>query len=167
MIPIFLSTPNSLSPTQQAIKSEIVSLLVSEGLQPRTVGDTDFPVETPLKEAAIIAKASYGGVILGFEQGWTQLLVSKRGTKNERQIEDKRLPTPWNHVEAGMLYALRKPILVFRQEGVDGGVFDPGVSEAFVVTLPSGELGDAEKRALRSSIKTWAPMVINTFRQWN
>jgi hypothetical protein len=45
-------------------------------------------------------------------------------------------PSEWNNLEAGILFALDKPLLVFREPGVSGGVFDVGVSDVFVHTMP-------------------------------
>ena len=46
------------------------------------------------------------------------------------------IPSPWNHLEAGILFGLRLPILIFRDTGITGGVFDPGVSDVFIHEMP-------------------------------
>lgn len=59
------------------------------------------------------------------------------------------IPTPWNHLEAGILYGLGLPLLVFREtvkdvkgrnmNWVKGGIFDEGVSDVFVRDMPTEE----------------------------
>lgn len=165
-IPIFLSTPNALSPAQMASKAHIMRLIEGEGLLPRTVGTSDVPSQFPLKEAAILARACYGGVILGFEQGYAAVYQSKRGTKATREEPDKRFATPWNNIESGMLFALRKPILVFRQKDISGGIFDHGVSDVFVHELPDAELTEAELSPIARVIKQWSSEVVSAYRKW-
>jgi len=41
-------------------------------------------------------------------------------------------PTAWNNLEAGILFAMSKPLLVFRADAIEGGIFDNGVSDVFV-----------------------------------
>ncbi len=166
MIPIFLSTPNSLSQMQSGLKDCIVTLVKGENLEPRTIGITDMPTSHPLKEAAILARACYGGLILGFEQCLSQMAVQKRGTLSEKAVHGLLHPTPWNQLEAGMLFALRKPLLIMRQPGVEGGIFDPGVSESFIVTLPTGQPTELEERNIASVVKSWASEVAKSYRHW-
>jgi hypothetical protein len=37
----------------------------------------------------------------------------------------------------GILFGLRLPLLIFKEDGIEGGVFDPGISDAFVHNMPS------------------------------
>lgn len=46
-------------------------------------------------------------------------------------------PSPWNHLESGILFGLHLPLLVFAEEGVSGGVFDRGVTDVFIHRMPS------------------------------
>jgi hypothetical protein len=76
-------------------------------------------------------------VILGFGQFTATTGTWKSGTKAEAAIlTPLKFPTPWNHLEAGILFALGRPLLVFREDGLSGGVFDPGVTDVFVHQIP-------------------------------
>ena len=58
--------------------------------------------------------------------------VEKEGTVKERKISNKVLPTPWNHIESGMALMAGLPTLIICENGIDGGIFDNGVSDNFI-----------------------------------
>jgi hypothetical protein len=74
--------------------------------------------------------------ILGFVQMEVQSAVMKPRTPTEANVEHLRLATAWNQIEGGVLYALRLPLLVFRERGVAEGIFEKGSSELFIQELP-------------------------------
>jgi len=93
---------------------------------------------------------------LGFEQFRADTGVKKRGTDEEEPITSPTLfPTPWNHLESGILFALGLPLLVFRESGISGGVFDSGVTDVFVHKMPIGKMNEASLRALREVFLNW------------
>jgi hypothetical protein len=57
-------------------------------------------------------------------------------------------PTPWNHIEAGILHGLGLPLLVFAEDGISGGVFDRGVTDVFIHRMPSPSMSPSAKKAL-------------------
>jgi hypothetical protein len=137
-IPVFVSCPTSLSAEQNASRALILRQLSRCNLEPRALGRSDYPTELPLREVLLVARHCSGGVILGFEQDRALTGTRKPDTPEAKPLDTPaRFPTPWNHLEAGILFGLRLPMLVFREEGIAGGIFDPGVSEAYVHKMPS------------------------------
>lgn len=139
-IPVFVSSPTSLDDSQEKVRQSIFAVLHNLNLEPRALGQSDYPTDLPLREVYVIAKHCAGGVILGFSQFVAQEGTSKPGTSNEKKVANAKYPSPWNHLEAGVLFSLGLPLLVFREEGISGGVFDDGVTDVFVHRMP----GDAE-----------------------
>jgi hypothetical protein len=138
-IPVFVSCPTSLTIEQEKKRKVITDILEDLQLEPRALGRGDYPKDYPLKEVYIIAKHCAGGLILGFEQIFVDSGKRKRNSPEEKIISaDKpvHLPTPWNHLEAGILFGLKLPLLIFKEEGIEGGVFDYGISDAFIHTMP-------------------------------
>lgn len=160
LIPIFLSCPTALSPEQEACRAVILQELRAVGLEPRTLGRSDYPTDLPLKEVLVLATRCSGGLILGFSQ-----FSATEGTHYPNcAIETPAsppvaFPTPWNQLEAGVLFALRVPLLVFREDGISGGVFDPGVTDNFVQKMPRPDLIDQQRHALSSVILKWQARV--------
>jgi hypothetical protein len=104
----------------------------------------------------LIARHCSGGVILGFEQYRSLTGIRKPGAAEEqRQDTPVIVPTPWNHLEAGILFGLRLPILIFRERGIEGGVFDPGVSDVFIHEMPAPTDTKARKEGLSDVFLKW------------
>lgn len=154
-IPIFLSAPTALNPKQEELRGRVVTILNDFGLEPRALGRKEYPTDYPLREVAVIAKHCSGGVILGFEQFRSLEGTLKPGTEHEVRVKDRRFPTPWNNLEAGILFGLGLPLLIFREDGIDGGVFDNGVSDAFVNRMPPAHVGSGELDEMRELILKW------------
>ena len=148
-IPVFVSSPTSLNKNQEAQRNLICSILDDLNLEPRALGRSDYPADFPLREVLIIAKHCSGGVILGFNQFLATSGTWKPGTKKESALSgNAKFPTAWNNLEAGILFALRKPLLVFCEEGVTGGVFDPGVTDVFINKMPNLRSSQADLREI-------------------
>lgn len=154
-IPVFVSCATTLNKKQNDLRKFLVDLLEDLNMEPRALGRSDYPKDFPLKEVAIIAKKCSGGIILGFEQVRILKGISKIGTKNEKEINAHvLLPTPWNHIEAGILFGLKLPLLIFKEEGINGGIFDHGITEAFIHTLPQ-KIDSKKKSEIKQVIQKW------------
>jgi hypothetical protein len=122
-------------------------------LEPRSLGRSDYPTGLPLHEVLVIARHCAGGIVLGFSQFRADSGEWKQGTpESERAKSPTCFPTPWNHLESGIMFTLGMPVLVFREKSVSGGVFDHGVSDVFVHLMPSPDLNPKEKKALRNGV---------------
>lgn len=176
-VPVFISCPTTLSPKQQKQRDIIVNILEDLMLEPRALGRSDYPKDFPLKEVYIIAKHCAGGIIMGFEQIKVTNGIIKPGTgkNSEKKIKEHiSMPTPWNHLEAGILFGLKLPLLIFREvniEGKDkrvvsGGVFDYGISDCFVHDMPSGDATEDKKSEIKQVILRWYAEVDNFYRHY-
>src|SRR5882724_11264436 len=129
-IPVFVSCPSALNAAQQASRETLMAFLDDLNLEPRALGRSDYPSELPLREVLVIARHCAGGLILGFEQfqatggTWKRGLGQKNGERKLAAKETVSFPTPWNHLEAGILFGLGLPLLIFRESQISGGVFD-------------------------------------------
>src|SRR5271166_2314308 len=132
-IPIFVSAPTTLTDDQEDSRKLILCELERNALEPRALGRSDYPTELPLREVLTIARHCAGGIILGFRQVRADSGAIKAGTSEEKKITSPtHYPTAWNQLEAGILYSLALPLLVFKEEGITGGVFDNGVTDVFI-----------------------------------
>lgn len=166
-IPVFVSAPTKLNKPQETSYRRIVQLLDRENLERRALGRSDYPTEFPLKEVHMIARHCAGGIVLGYSQSIAKQLEIKPGTR-ERSIERKvKFPSPWNNLEAGVLFSLRLPLMVFREDGISGGVFDNGVTDVFINRLPVGRISKREEEQVVFSIQTWVAHVRELYRRWD
>jgi hypothetical protein len=157
-IPVFVSCPTSLNADQQASRALILRQLRRFNLEPRALGRSDYPTELPLREVMLVARHCSGGLILGFEQYRSLGGIRKPGVgapEEERHDTQVSIPTEWNHLEAGILFGLRLPILIFREQGIEGGVFDHGVSDVFIHEMPTPKDAKARREALGDVFLKW------------
>jgi hypothetical protein len=161
---VFVSTPNCLNQRQTEVYHFFLNELSQNGLEPHTLGQTHQPTQSPLHEVLVLAKHMCGGLILGFEQFCAIDGVSKPGTERQAKISDpKYFPSPWNQLEAGILYTLGLPLLILKEASIEGGIFDHGVTRWYTHTLPSGELLEAQKKTIVTIIGDWKAQVREYF----
>jgi hypothetical protein len=86
MTDIFLSRTTWILPEYQ------------EGLElnPRTIGATDFPIESPLDEVIQTMEQTSGVIILGYPQ----IFVQSGKIKDDTISNPIYLATEWNNIEA-------------------------------------------------------------------
>ena len=161
-IPVFVSCPSSLTHDQEKKRQVLIDLLDELLLEPRALGRSDYPKDFPLKEVYVIAKHCAGGIILGFEQIYIEKGKRKRNSKEQKLITKEKpvlIPTPWNNLEAGILFGLKLPLLIFKEEGIEGGVFDYGISDAFIHNMPPPNPTKAKINELKQVFLKWFAQV--------
>lgn len=169
-IPVFVSCPTKLNPDQEQKRNVIIDILNDLQMEARALGKSDYPKDYPLKEVYIIAKHCSGGVILGFEQLMLETGIKKRGTLAEEKItaSSKKIiiPTSWNNLEAGILFGLKIPLLIFKEEGIEGGVFDNGITDVFVHTMPPENPGKEKMEELKQVFLKWQGEVSKKYYEY-
>lgn len=148
LIPIFGSCPTYLTPQQEEFKRYILSRLGHEGLEWRSLGQTDYPEASPLKGVHLLAKHCSGGLILGFSQFETKSGIWKKNTPYmKKQNSLLKFPTAWNQLEGGIIFALGLPLLIFREDTLtEDGIFDKGVSDRYINHIPKGKIKAEDKK---------------------
>lgn len=129
---IFVSRPSTRNESQEEFLEHLDGLLQQRELRPVVVGQTEYPNGAPINAVRDRMESCEGAIILGLEQLHVVDGRDKPGSDEEEHVEDVHLPTPWNHIEAGMAFMLDLPMLIIKEEGVEGGVFDVGNSDRFI-----------------------------------
>ena len=161
-IPVFVSAPSAdnLSTVQEQSATIIHKLVTRYKLEWRALGRSDYPNDLPLKEVLRMIKHCSGGIILGFEQFRATRGEIKPGSPNARPVASPvSFPTPWNHLEAGILCSSELPLMIFRETGIEGGVFDLGRSEVFVHQMPNPGMPRQAHDDLDSVFQNWVARV--------
>ena len=104
--------------------------LKSKKIKPRRLGETDYSNKAPLKAVIDLMKQCKGAIVLGYPQHEVNYSLTK-GRKNVNKY-NILLPTPWNQIEGTLAYKQKLPVLVVAQKGVEGGLFDYGLTGEFV-----------------------------------
>src|SRR5580704_11025291 len=168
-IPVFVSCPTDLNPDQDAVRKAILKILKDEMLEARALGRTDYPLTLPLAEVCVIAAHCAGGLILGFEQfrataGTYKFLAQDTEGKSVSRTVKKlaQFPTPWNHMEASIMFSLGKPLMIMREQGISGA-YSTRAWQAHSLTncprtwLPSPRKGIKSDRSLKRGVAKSTP----------
>jgi len=103
-------------------------------------------------------------LILGFSQFVTDKGTWKKGTPYATtQKGSVSFPTPWNQLEAGILFSLGAPLLVLREKNIAGGIFDHGVTDLYVHDMPSWKVSKKERMRLREVFGKWSSRVHESY----
>jgi hypothetical protein len=124
---IFISVGGTSNDKQERFVCLLEDRLRSEGLIPHTVGRNTFSVDAPLRTVEHLLDRCIGTVVIALERSYFSRGIEKRGGSQEKVLEEIRLATPWNHIEAAMSYVKRKPLLVIVEKGLKSeGLIESG-----------------------------------------
>jgi hypothetical protein len=138
----------------------IFRLLRRHDLEWRALGRSDYPTDTPLREVLGMVRHCSGGIILGFDQFVAPKGEFRVGSLKARTATNVSFPTPWNQLEAGILFSAGLPIMIFREPDIRGGVFDAGTHEVFIHQMPTSAMSVRARRDLGSVVEKWAARVL-------
>jgi hypothetical protein len=167
-IPVFVSAPSAknLTRSQRDRYRTVIEILGDMGLEPRALGRSDFPTELPLREVLQIARRCSGGVILGFVQEEGEVVIRPGVGRKDPQPVRKSYPTPWNQLEAGILFGLDLPLMILKDQEISGGIFDHGVSDVFVHDMPGKAFTVKKQRRLQAAMIKWQAQVQSHYYGW-
>lgn len=151
MTSIFLSRPTWISDDCRSGLDGFLRVLESAELRPRTVGTTDFPTAAPLDEVIKLMAECSGAVILGYPQ-ISVTAGSIKGTAVDREF---KLPTEWNHIEAGLAHASGLPLLVIHHTGVNRGIFDRGAIGKFIYEVDFSDPSWPLRAEINGAVANW------------
>lgn len=128
MLDVFVSRPTWVAPEFLPGLEGFYGYMRALELNPRTLGVSDYPSRSPLDEVIDLVNVCSGAVILGYPQ-----IQIETGTMKGVPITSALiLGTEWNHIEAALVHAKGKPLLVIHHNGVGRGIFERGTFGAFV-----------------------------------
>ena len=133
---IFLSRPTTIDAAFESAYVAFDLFLTSQSIRPRRLGESDYSRQAPLKAVFQIIDECCGAIILGYPQFSMRHEVRRSNkTQNDWGLV---FPTPWNQIEGALAYRAETPVLVIAHHGVEGGVFDHGVTGEGVMHLDLG-----------------------------
>jgi hypothetical protein len=131
-ISVFLSYPKPHLNRQQMFIDKLEKYLQTRGLEPRTLGVTDYDMDAPLKAIRRLMLESNGLITVAFKR----VLISDAKVRadadiseiKELEIRNKWLTSPYCQIEPAMAYQLGLPILILREkEVIEEGLLEKGV----------------------------------------
>ena len=156
---VFVSVGGTATEKQEEFVQAVEKRLRSEGLVPHTVGRNTFSAGAPLKQVTELIDKCSGSVVIALERSHFQSGLEKRGGPKESVLENVKLPTPWNQIEAALSYARGLPLLVIVESGLKGeGLLEHGY-DWYVQTMEPDDsaLNSVEFNGVLSS---WKQMML-------
>lgn len=140
--PVFFSYPKPWCEEQDLLVQRVCSYLEQRGFEPRTLGITDYDMDTPLNAVRRLMLESNGLVTVALRRTHIGAGTTKRrgasGLLEDVTLDDQWFTTPWPHIEAAMAFQLGLPILVFKERGVlADGILEAGVIGAYMPEIDS------------------------------
>ena len=129
---VFISRPTAINNVQTNFCGNLEAALRIRGLKLRSLGTTDYSNKAPLLGVRQLLNNCEGVIILGLKQIFVKDCIEKDGTTKKKERKEFYLPTAWNHLEGGIAFGLNLPLLILCEEGVEGGIFDQGVTDKFI-----------------------------------
>jgi hypothetical protein len=154
---IFVSRPTVIGTEFETPYAALHDQLVSQGFVLRRLGGGDYSKKPPLRAVIDLIQECCGALILGYPQLEFQhsALRSTKFQNNFRSV----YPTPWNQIEGALAYACESPVLIIPHPGIDGGVFDHGITGEGVLHLDLAEADWFRKAQFTQPFKEWAAEV--------
>lgn len=158
MIDVFVSRPSWVPPGFRDGLERFLRRIEDLGLTGRTLGQSDYPTESPLDGVIRLMEECRGAVILGYPQ-----VTVVEGRVRDKKITDPLVfPTEWNHIEAGLAYAREVPLLLIHHRGVCRGIFDRGATDRFLYAIDLADPGWPLDEQITGALRSWRDDVLAT-----
>ena len=132
-IPVFVSLPRPFTPDQETFARLLRDFLSEQGMEPRTLGVTDYDTAEPLTSVRRLMLESNGVITVAFRRVLIRNGTERPDTDAANHIVDAWMTSPWCHIEVAMAFQIGLPVLIFRERGVIAdGVLEPGVSGTYL-----------------------------------
>lgn len=155
---IFLSFPKPFNENQEQFIKQLKDYLLSRGIEPRTLGVTDYDMDAPLKAIRRLMLESNGLITVAFRRALIKCGKGKPGTENEYHLNEQWLTSPYSHIEPAMAFQIGLPVLIIREKGVIAdGILEKGILGSY---MPEFDLGSLENNYLHS--EEWNQII----RKW-
>lgn len=163
-LPVFVSCLNCMNTEQEKSAFLIRRLLEKNNLEWIAPKSNQYSPETPIKMVLRLIQKCHGGLIIGFERLRAPSGVLMRGTTHERTSGPQVIASPWHQIEATAIFACNLPFLIFREPGVQEGVFDRASSDYPLYNLPKP---NQSMDWLEKVISEWADKVHEHYEKIN
>ena len=142
-IPIFLSYPTPHLQEQHDFIDQLGDYLRKRGVEPRTLGVTDYDMDAPLTAIRRLMIEANGLITIALRRTRVTSGIVKAGANRDGQsetpISDVWYTSPYCQIEPAMAYQLGLPVLILRERGVVAeGLLERGVMGLF---MPEFDLG--------------------------
>jgi hypothetical protein len=122
---VYISIGSAASSTQRKAADAIFRSLETAGLSPRQMERNEWTAEQPLRGIKRVIEQCDGIVVIAFRRYQFPSGTERQKDGSEKQLDNVRMTTVWNQIEAAMGYTRGLPLLVIAEDGVlDDGLLE-------------------------------------------
>lgn len=159
-IPVFFSLGTPHTASQMNFIEKLKSHLLKYSIDLRTLDDDDWDNLNPLHPICKKMESCFGCLVLAMERFHVKSGVMKRGSKQERPLEDQNFATPWSHIEATLAYQLDLPFIILKEDSLRGeGMLDDNLFEWRIVRINPEQPEELDTYPIKSFIRMWVEEV--------
>lgn len=163
-IPVFLSAPKCFMKAQEDFLLAVEEELWALGLEPRTLGRSDYDMDAPLEGIRRIMIGSCGLLAIAFRRTQIESGRSRPGSdigEQGQELSGCWFTSPYIQIEPAMAFQLGLPMLIWREAGVVAdGILDRGT---IGVSTPEfnldGAAPDLKQARWSEPLKQWGTRV--------
>ncbi len=116
-VDIFVSVGRPFTKEHEAFVSALEDFLRANGMNPRAIGRNEFTHKNPLKFVDDVMRQCAATIIIAFERVHVVDGAEKRGSPEEKPVQNQNITTAWNQIEAAMAYTIGHPLFVLVEHG--------------------------------------------------
>jgi len=136
-ISVFLSYPTPHLQAQQQFIAHVEGYLLSQGLEARTMGKSNYDMDAPLAGIRRLMVGCCGLLSVAFRRSLAKKVQVRAGADLDKvfseEVEHIWLTSPYCQIEPAMAYQLGIPILIMKERGVMAeGVLEKGVTGQYL-----------------------------------
>lgn len=115
---VFISVGSAGTAAQKEATDTIFRSLELAGLSPRQMEKNEWTAEQPLRGIRRVIEECQGIVVIAFTRYQFPTGTERQKDGSHKAIEDVKIPTVWNQIEAAMGYMRNLPLLVIAEKGL-------------------------------------------------
>lgn len=149
LYPVFLSCPQPYLKLQEEFLRLFRKKLQDKNLDPRTIGETDYTMDSPLEGIRSLMLVTNGLVAVALKRHHVVEGASKDASDMgypSQSIAGKYFTSPFCHIEPAMAFQLGLPVLVLREKGViEEGMLEPRATGMYTAEFSTDSMEEIYK----------------------
>jgi hypothetical protein len=155
-ISVFFSVGSPYNQSQVSYIARLKEYLIKYRINLITLEGEEWSNVDPLKPIREKMIGCFGCLVLALERTHVIEGLAKRGSPDQKAIENQNYSTPWTHIEAAMAYQLDLPFLILKDKNIKSeGMLDDILFEWRIVQIDSANSEDFKHYPINSFIRLW------------
>lgn len=159
-IDVFLSVGSPHREEQVEYIEKLKDHLLKYNIELKTLDGDDWDNLDPLNPIRRQMASCHGCLVLAMERFHVKEGLVKRGSQQEKVVQERNYATPWSHIEATLAYQLQLPFIILKEKTLMGeGMLDDNLFEWRIVQVDPQNPEELDQYPIKSFIRMWVEEV--------